>query len=82
MHDHLNQMAQPKGSYQEKKGLTFIYRNKNVAIWAKGYRGDIFAVFKGEGEGLVTIQKKSSEHSEKLNDESYLNENILYKVKH
>ena len=50
----------PKGSYQEKKGLTFIYRNKYIAIWAKGYRGDIFAVFKGEGEGLVTIPKKSS----------------------
>jgi hypothetical protein len=55
-------MAQSNVHTKEKKetGLTFIYRNKNVAIWAKGYRGDIFAVFKGEREGLVAIPKQSS----------------------
>jgi hypothetical protein len=52
-------MAQSKvHTRKNETGLTFIYRNKNVAIWAKGYRGNIFAVFKSEREGLVTIPKK------------------------
>ena len=40
---------------KKKIELTFIYRNKNVAVRAKGYRGNIFAVLKGECEGLVTV---------------------------
>jgi hypothetical protein len=54
-------MAQSKvHTRKNKAGLTFIYRNKNVAIWTKGYRGYVFAIFKGEREGLVTIPKKKS----------------------
>jgi hypothetical protein len=45
---------------KNETGLTFVCRNKNVAIWAKGYRGNIFAVFKGEREGLITIPEKRS----------------------
>jgi hypothetical protein len=51
-------MAQCTWKEKKKLGMTFIYRNKNVAVWAEGYRGDIFTVFKGECEGLVTKKKK------------------------
>jgi len=49
-------MAQSKIDDESKKiGPTFIYRNKNVAIWVKGYQRKIFAVLKGQREGLITI---------------------------